>query len=364
MAANDVTLTVGGMDYAGWKAVDITAGIERQARDFSLSVSWRWPGQAVDIPIKWGDRVELRIGHDLVLTGYVDATPVSYDGTSITRGVAGRSLTADLVDCSAINSPGQWLGQRVQAIVAALAGQYGVAVRSEASASAALADHTIEPGESVFESIDRLLTQSRLLSCDDAAGRVVIARPGSAGRAADRIELGRNVLRSESGADFGQVFSEYRVIGQHAGTDDDFGAEANEIEAEAKDERCPRKRVLVLQQSGQLTQAMARDRANWERASRVGRALAATYTVQGWRQSDGRLWLPNSIAHVVDPVRGFDRELLISEVNYKLDEGGELVRLTVAPQDAFEPEPATPKKGKGGGDAFEYLLPEDWEDRT
>lgn len=40
--------------------------------------------------------------------------------------------------------------------------------------TAALVDHTIKPGETAFESIDRMLTQSRLLSTDDAQGRLVI----------------------------------------------------------------------------------------------------------------------------------------------------------------------------------------------
>ena len=68
-----VSLRVAGMDYAGWKDVRISAGIERQARDFSLSVAWRWDGQAVDLPIKQGAKTEVRIGQDLVLTGWVFA---------------------------------------------------------------------------------------------------------------------------------------------------------------------------------------------------------------------------------------------------------------------------------------------------
>lgn len=363
---NTVTLSVGGMDYAGWKGVDITAGIERQARDFSLSVTWRWPGQDVTIPVWQGDACEVRIGTDHVLSGYVFATPISYDSGSITLGVAGRSRTADLVDCAAINQPGQWRAQSVQRIVTALAEPYGITVRSETAETAALADHTIEPGETVFESIDRLLTLSRLLSTDDALGRVVILRPGSAGRAHDRLELGQNVLSADAPLDFSGVFSSYRVVGQQSGTDAAFGASASEVEASATDPRVSRRRELVIHQSGQLTSALARDRANWERSSRIGKALRASYKVQGWRQSNGALWVPNQIVRVVDPLIGLDRDMLISEVNYKLDESGTLATLTVAPVEAFEPEPADPHKArklkKGGkGDNFEYLLPADWD---
>lgn len=366
---NAVTLSVDGLDYRGWKNVSISAGIERQARDFSLDVSWQWHATGEAIPIRQGAVCEVRIGADLVLTGHVYATPVDYDAKQITRGVSGRSLTADLVDCAAINEPGQWRGQSVQRIVQALASPYGVKVRSEVGDTAALADHTIEPGETAFASIDRLLTLSRLLSTDDPAGALVIVRPGSAGRAVDRLEVGHNVLSCRAPLDFSGVFSEYRCVGQRAGTDDLFGTEASEVSAAATDPRAARRRVMLVQQNGQLTPELATARVNWERGSRMGKALGVTYRVQGWRQSNGALWVPNLVVRVVDPILGFDRDLLISEVEYSLGNGGTVASLTLAPAEAFEPEPADPHKARklkkgGSADNFEYLLPADWEKET
>src|SRR5687767_12004813 len=97
---NAVRLLVGGIEFGGWKSVAIQPGIERQVRDFDLTITNKWPG-STNIPrrVHPGDECELYIGYDKVLTGYVDATPISYDGTSNTVGVRGRSKTADLVDC-------------------------------------------------------------------------------------------------------------------------------------------------------------------------------------------------------------------------------------------------------------------------
>lgn len=47
-----------------------------------------------------GDEIQLTIGDDLVLTGFIDSTPISYNGTSVTASVVGRSKTEDLVDCN------------------------------------------------------------------------------------------------------------------------------------------------------------------------------------------------------------------------------------------------------------------------
>lgn len=363
---NAVTLSVNGLDYRGWKKVNIKAGIEQQSREFRLGVTWRWPGQAVEIPVRQGDFCEVRIGDDLVLTGWVFATPIIYDGRSVERSLTGRSLTADLVDSSAVNKPGQWRGQSVQKIVQALAEPFGIKVLSEVPEATKLTDHQIEPGESVFDSIDRLLTLSRLLSTDDARGRAVIIQPGSAGRAVDRLELGQNILTGRAELDFSGVFSEYRVTGQRSGSDSAYGEQASEVKAELADPRATRHRVLLIHESGQMTPELAQARANWERGSRMGKALTLNYKVQGWRQSNGALWLPNMVVRVVDPLMGIDRDMLISEIEYVLDDIGTVANIVVGPPDGFDPEPKDPHKSrklkKGGkADNFEYLIPADWK---
>ena len=364
---NKVTLSVGGHDYAGWKSVSISAGLERQARDFPLGITWRWPGGGpVPVRIRQGELVELRIGQDLLLTGYVFSTPIRYDSESITLSIAGRSRTADLVDCAAVNTPGQWRGQNVQTIIAAIAAEYGIKVVNDAGLTLGLEDHTIEPGETAFESIDRLLTLSRLFSTDDAQGRLVIAKPGSAGRAVDTLQLGQNLKEGETNLDFSNVFSEYISKGQRSGTDDSFGIEASEVQASIVDERITRRRVKVIQQSGQMTEAIARQRVEWERANAVGKALEVRYILQGWRQSNGALWRHNMIARVIDPLIGLDRDMLISEISYELSETGTMAKITVAPPEAFLPEPNDAyekrklQKGKAT-DNFEYLIPADYK---
>lgn len=363
---NTVTLTVDGLDYSGWKSVEINAGLEDQARSFSLSITWKWPGPDVAIPIRPGQKCRVSIGDELVLTGWVFASPIDYDHQQITTAISGRSLTADLVDCAAVNKPGQWNNQSVLTIVKALAAPYGIKVRSEIPEGAKLSDHTIEPGETAFESIDRLLTLFRVFSTDDARGMAVLASVGSEGRAFDVLEVGKNILIGSAPMDFSGVFSEYQVLGQKSGTDDEFGADAAEVSANVTDDRTARKRVMIIQESGQVTQELAQARANWERGTRMGKALTVTYDVQGWRQSNGALWKHNLLVRVVDPIVGFDREMLIARVTYSLSERGMITKMELGPPDAFLPEPFDRHKNrklkKGGkGDNFEYLIPADYE---
>lgn len=395
--AHAVRLLVNGTEYGGWKSVRIEAGIERQARSFSLSITDRWPG-ATDVPrrVVAGDACEVWIGDDLVMTGHVDATPISYDGGSVSVSVQGRSKTADLVDCCPITtgtlaapstrwrsasgqgsgqspvavpvqSSAQWRRQKVETVAAALAAPYGVRVLTEVNTGAAIADHQVQVGETVFESIDRMMRLRQLLSTDNARGDLVFIDVGSAGRAATSLELGVNILAGFASLDFSGVYSDYVCKGQRAGNDDAFGASVAEEEGESQDDgeqwqtgsqattrdtMAARRRVLVLKQHGQADAGTCQDRADYERSSRRGKALQATYTVAGWRQANGALWVPNQIVQVRDPVIGFDSEMLIAEVSYQLDEGGAIAQLRVGPVDGFRQKVSKPtkrKSGSGGG---------------
>jgi len=399
---SSVWLHVNGQAYGGWKGVRIEAGIERQSRSFNLAITDEWPVGAGDLVRKVvpGDLCEISIGDDLVATGYVDARPISYDGASVTVGVQGRSRTADLIDCCPITSgpisapaarwlgaagvtagrrpvsvpvqaSAQWRGQRVELIAAALAAPYGVNVYVDpgVSTGAPIAEHQVQVGETVFESIDRLMRLRQLLSTDTPRGDLVFIEPGSAGRAQTAIELGVNVLAGTAPLDFSGVYSEYVCKGQRAGDDDAFGEDVAEEEGEASDDgeqwqtgseaqvrdaMATRRRLLVVKQSGQANEGSCQDRADYERSSRRGKALQATYTLAGWRQASGALWVPNLIVPVRDRVIGFDTDMLIAEVVYELDEGGATTQLRVGPIDGFRQKVPKPPKRKGAGSASNW----------
>ncbi|WP_207458659.1 phage baseplate assembly protein [Azospirillum sp. SYSU D00513] len=361
---NRVRVTVNGTDFAGWKSVRIAAGIDRQARDFDLSVTDVWPGSDVARRIGPGDECKVWIGADLVLTGYVDATPISYDAKQVTISVKGRSRTADLVDCSALNEPGQWKARKVEQIAADLARPYGVEVIAAVDTGEPVADHQLQQGESVFESIDRLLKARALLSTDDAQGRMILTRAGS-DKAGTALVVSQNILTGSAALDFKDRYSEYVVKGQKAVTEDDADdggddgdislspvEKAAQVKSTQPDSGIKRRRVLLIVESGQPDGATARDRARFEAAHRAGKSYQTTYTVQGWRQGDGKLWVPNQLVQIKDPIIGFDMEMLIAEVSYSLSESGTTTTLTVAPKAAYELLPETPgskKKRKGGG---------------
>lgn len=399
--ANQVRLVVNGQEFGGWKSVRIEAGIERQARSFDLEVTDKWPGQT-DIPrrIQPGDPCQLFIGQDLVMTGYVDATPIRYDGKSVGVGVKGRSKTADLVDCCPIESgkstapiagggtwadvigpdgktpnvikapaiaANQWRNQKMEVIAAALAAPYGVRVIAEVDTGRVIPEHHVQVGETVFESIDRMMRLRHVLSTDNEKGDLVFIDVGSTGSASTALELGQNIMAGSSELDYKGVFSEYVVKGQRAGNDEQYGADVAEEEGDAQDyspatvlgdtatatdARAKRRRILVLKQSGQADEGTCQDRAEYERAHRAAKALQTTYTVAGWRQANGSLWLPNLMVRVRDSLVGFDTQMVIAEVALSLKNDGFLAEIKVGPPDGYRTKAGKLKHSasqKGGG---------------
>ncbi|KIU31134.1 phage baseplate assembly protein [Atlantibacter hermannii] len=347
-----VTLRVNGREWGGWTSVRIGAGIERLARDFSVELTRQWPGENSDgslqPKVKNGDKVEVLIGSDLVITGWVEATPVRYDATSISVGISGRSLTADLIDCAA--DPTQFSGQSLVQIAAALAKPFGIEVVNAGAPSGTIPGVQPDHGETVIEVINKMLGHQQALAYDDPLGRLVIGSIGS-NRATTALVLGQNILTCDTEKSIRERFSSYQVSGQRAGNDDDFGAATTTaLRAKTIDASITRYRPMAVQQTGQATGASCIARAEFEARQRAARTDETTYTVWGWRQGDGTLWQPNQRVIVFDPVCGFNNaEMLISEVTFSkgvsgLDSNGTITELRVGPPDAYLPEPEDPDK--------------------
>lgn len=349
---NSVALTVNGTSYGGWKAIQVTRGMEAVCGGFSLGVSDRWATQQVPWDIREGDACAVAINGATVITGYVDARRIGYDATDHTIQITGRDKAADLVDGSAY-LPGRWqfFGQSALEIAKAVAAPFGVTVRLAAGVTLPKpqAKFTINPGETAFEVLDRACRLAGVLPVSDGAGGVVLTRATTA-RAATELVQGGNILSADGAFDHEQRFHRYVVAGQHAGDDDFYGAAASGVEASAYDNSVRRARILVVRPEGIVTTEGAKKRAEWEASVRAARAGAVDVTVQGWTQGDGSLWPFNALVRLRSPLLGIDGDMLICQVTYELDDqGGTRTRLSLKRPNAYQPEPVPEKDAEAAG---------------
>lgn len=374
--SNKVEIHVNGRVYGGWKSARIEIGMEQLARAFSLEVTDKYPGNEEYRRIVPGDSVQLFIGDDLLCTGYVTATPIKYDGHNVSVQVQGKSKTVDLVDCCPVGVYGgssgggeaksankwegvvvgngvkkkakvispatvktmSWHGKKTSEIMAALAAPYGIKVYVTSELGDKVANHTVNPGEKVKDSIDRLITLDDLVVTDTETGDLQIVDVSAAGECYDKLELGKNVLSASASFDASALYSRYVVLGQKSGVDTDFGKGASESKGIVDSSFFKRNRLLVLKEKGQSTKQTCGQRASFEKRYRQAQYQKITYKVQGWRQSNSDLWGVNQELKIEDKILGVINTLLITNVIFTLDSGGMMTELKLIPSDGYKRE--------------------------
>ena len=204
---NTVQLKVNSSNtYNYWSSVSITSEINALSRTFQLDITPKVYAQSEIPKFTSGDEIQLTIGDDLVLTGFIDSTPISYNGTSVTASVVGRSKTEDLVDCNVapqgydlssiknnswtknINGGKTFVEPNItkavtqfkniplKLAVSQLIAPYGIKLVCESNNAAVNSNvhSTVKNSETVFKAIQNLTKSLGLYFMDDEYGNLII----------------------------------------------------------------------------------------------------------------------------------------------------------------------------------------------
>lgn len=382
--------------YTGFAEVEVVRHLDAAAGSFRVQVPPEVrPASGLDVdpfPIKPGDQVVARIRNprlyadfglrpsddfdrqgiyeraleeDTLLTGHVDEVQFSYDssgGRTVT--VSGRDATADLVDSSAMNDPGEWNRILPRHLVFDLISPFGIRLNvapddeTGRRGERQIQRFRLQSGESVFAAVDRAARQRGLLVYGDALGGVILAAPGGDRRAEidlfedsrgnrNKVSTRGNIIAANARISQQSRFRLITVRGQRRGTDAEFGATVSEVEARAEDAEIRRYRPLLVMAENQVTFEDARDRAQWEATVRAARAAVLEVTVQGWRQrqvEDSRIsrpWRVNELVRVRMPSFQLDSEFLVRSVRHtRTAEEGSRTKLSLISPLAFTARPA------------------------
>ena len=218
----DVRLEIGSELYGGWKRISIRRALGRVAGTFDLNVTERWPGQDVSRPIQPGAACRVLVDGLAVITGYVDDVRISCSASEHSVTVRGRDKTGDLVDCCAPSM--QLAGASLAVIARNLCAPFGIEVVDGAGADT-VPGFKINPGDTVFETLDQLARAQGVFLTTDGEGRLVLARAGRE-KAGTVLELGKNVMESRGSFSMADRYSEITVLGQTAASDTWDGAKA------------------------------------------------------------------------------------------------------------------------------------------
>lgn len=339
-AINLCQLVIDGKVYGGWTRIEVQRGIEQIAGGFVLQLTAKFPGVDVPMQLREGLSCEVRLGYDLVITGYIDDYETEDTDTSSSVRVSGRDKTADLVDCSAIYKSGQWRGVKLAQIVADIAKPFGITVTVAPGTDTGdvFKRFALEEGEKAFDAIDRACRLRAVLVTSTPDGNLWITTAGTVSSGV-RLEEGVNMKKFNSKHSWKERHSEITLKGQVPGDDQENGEAAAHLKAASKDTEINRYRPLVVVAEHGTSNKSLADRAAWEVKVRMGRGKRGGCTVVGWRTGkdgqEGPLWRENTLVHVTSERMNIDRELLLVSCSYQLTEQGKMTDLTFARPEAF-----------------------------
>jgi prophage tail gpP-like protein len=354
--ATGLVLRIEGTDYGGWTSVRVRRSIEEASSPWACEVSERWPGQDKPWPISPGQKCEVILDGMLVNTGWVDAYTVAFDARSHRVEARGRSLTEDAVDSSVEIDAGQLQGLTFQQIAERVMKPLGIKVVYDAPAGEKLPDVQIQQGETRHAFLERLSRLLGVLVSDDERGNLVVTRPGAHG-ASGKLVQGQNILAASAEFDWSDRGSSYTVKAHNKNTDDaadwdpDSGDGGDSGEggdggggepdtlvapsATVTDPAVKRNRPVIIYGEHVMDAAQAKQRAEYEKARRIGRSKRARVTVQGWTQPDGTLWHAGDTVPIDAKFLGLNESLVIASVEFVKDDGGTRTDLELTLPGAF-----------------------------
>lgn len=345
---SEVTLSVDGKRYGGWKTARISRSIETIAGGFSLSVSERWANQEETWPIAEESECTVQVGGSTVITGFIDKRELSFSALEHSVEVTGKDKAGALVECSAILDKWEYKHVDLKSFAEKLCRPFGISVALQTglvlpSASEKL---SINPGDTAFDALEHACRLVGVLPVSDGVGGIILTRAGSK-RCNTALVQGQNILSASASFEAGGRFRTYLVLGQHHGSDETSGARAAAVKGTAIDSTVKRSdRVLLVRPEHSVTIAQANARAQFEAATRAARGDTVTITVQGWL-ADGQPWPLNALVTVKAPLLGVDGEMLITSTEFSLGDGGTTTTLTLRNPKAFTPMPTVTRATNG-----------------
>lgn len=316
---NIITLKSNGYEYTGWKDFHLRDSLQSAAAVFELATSEKWQGvNRYDLGqwrLRAHDDCEVRIDGQRIMRGWIDVHQPSLDKGMHSVAISGRSLTGDLVDCSAVHSPGNFKNQTALQIAQALCNPFSVKVVLDSGITAlpTVEKFEIQQGETVFEAIERLCRIEELIVTSRPDGHLSLERT-------TRQSYSFPLTGYESASfttDYSQRFSEYTAKAQQHGEDLADPKLAARVTANVTDRAISRYRPRIIRPEGSTNAAQAKQRITWQANRDLGASLRLSATMTGFYNPAGEIWQKNRLIVVRDEYLGINNTLLIESVSFR-----------------------------------------------
>lgn len=322
-----ITVVAGGAIYTGWERVQVSAGIDQAARDFTLETTerigeWKFPP---------GTPVQIYANDDLLVDGYVNAYEASGDANSHRIAIRGRGKGQDIIDSSAEHPTGYFENETPGEALRKL-DKFGVGIVDRVPLKR-VPYMQLKQGETVFQFGERYLRDQAATLMGMPDGSIEITNASVAKPHFGILMEGRNIKSFQVSLTDNGRHSRYIVKGQNRlGT----GSASLRIRQEVQDSGVKRERPKIIAAETDTDDARAKERAQHEKERAAGRSITAAVQTQGFRDFAGELFAPNRLIYVHAPIlMHLSMAMLIERAEFSQDQSGSLTQLTLVDPRAY-----------------------------
>lgn len=341
MALETVTLVVGGQILSGFQEINITRSQKDAALSFAMKATN--PAWAADAwALRQGADVEIRASGELMLRGQIDTYESDAEGSNREVRVSGRSKSAKVIDHPPAKHKTGRIENKTLLGAAKEFDEFGVGFSADVPLSA-IRKIQREPGETVWQTLDRHAKTRGLLLAGQPDGSIKITRGGKERQAGALIDGQPPVKRISVKFDQSKkrspiVNRSQRALG--------VGKDSLRQEIQTYDETVGGYRPAVIFNEPDVAESELKKRADWQRLRQNAASTAATFTVAGWRDQGGKLWTPGHLIYCSYPIERLDQDMQIESVTYtQNDREGTIAKLTTV-----DPATSGGKRGKSKSD--------------
>ena len=357
-APDDLTVEANGAAITGWKTVTVTRSCERVPSHFDISMTDFDPAGGFFQVLREGTPIQIKLGGDLVLTGYVDVYRAAINARRHEIQIMGRSASEDLVDSSITRPTLTIAGGTFLSIAQDLAQPYGITVKGLAKNSgSSYPQFNFAVGETGFEVIERIARYENALVYDDTDGTLLLADVAQTTHASG-INEGVNVQDADVIFNMAERYQSYlpillansypdmgagpEVYGSPWPAIPDLGVPTTGIKGQK------RTRTLIIESEQAMLgpdgnmEYVAQLRAQWEANRRYGRSQMLRVVVDCWRDTAGKLWAPNAVIPINMPSLHLQPDVpwVIGSVTFSRNlQSGTTAEIVAMPQQAFTVQP-------------------------
>jgi prophage tail gpP-like protein len=351
---DEITLKVRGQLFTNWTAVMLEKSMYQMVGSFGLATTDLYPAEAKKWNIALGDECIVEINNQKVITGYIEDVQIDYDAGTHNIQFKGRDKTGDLVDCSYNEKLKEFQGLSVKKIIEKMCLPFNIdvvvdsSVTSEAN-SILPGSFKVNEGDTVFDLIMAICHMKAILPVSYGDGKLTLTQTGIKYKTNDILVSGKNILKGSFIQSNKDRFETYIIKGNDTGADTKSISDFSSAVGAFTDKAITRYRPITIFAETKCDRSSCLKRAEWEMNKRAGSSRILEYEVQGWTQSNGKLWPLNAMVQVKDAILGINETLLISALFFTVNESGSVTKLKVVHPKAFSTLPTLPAV-KGGFD--------------